>query len=254
MAKHSIQIALQLMQMPWLGQELRRQPVPDDVLDLIKVAAGCRDICLELQKLTGRKPEVVRAAAMHYLHAALLFPGAPPARVLGLRGSEAREIALRHKRWLIKWLHPDVNGNVWEAAQMARVVTAWNDVNADSRVPDHGAFEGLLQKGMMRPGEDRRGLRPHLAAPPSRTATTTQVRSRARSPGQSRIVITILSAMAITGIAGIVAMLQDGASDAHFLEAGKCYVSEAPGQSLIGTRDSCRKDSLAVCSNAVVER
>lgn len=254
MAKHSIQIALQLVQMPWLAQELRHQPVPDDVLDLIKAAAGCHDTCRELQKLTGRKPEVVRAAAMHYLHVALLFPGAPPARVLGLRGSEAREIALRHKHWLIKWLHPDVNGDVWEAALMARVVTAWNDMAADSRSFDHGPFDGLLQKGVMRPDEDRHGSRPHLAAPRSRVAARPHARSQARGSGQSRIVITIVSAMAIAGIGVAVAMLQDRASDAHFLDAELWRASLAPRPSIVEMRDSCRKDASAECSNAVVER
>jgi hypothetical protein len=81
---------------------------------------------------TGRRPDVIRDSAVHYLHLVLFFPGASSRRVLGANDHTSRDVMLRNKRGLLKWLHPDRNANVWEARYLDRVLKAWNDVTYTS--------------------------------------------------------------------------------------------------------------------------
>jgi hypothetical protein len=251
---HSIQLALQLAQMPRLAMELRHRPPPEDVLDLIKVAAGCHDTCRKLEKLTGRRPDVVRAAAIHYLHLALLFPGASSASILGLRGSETREIMLRHKHWLIKWLHPDLNQQGWESAQLTRVLAAWQDVTSAPSRSEGRPFDFLNEKRVTRSSTGRRQSRLQIAAPTARTRATPQSEHRSKASRSIGIAVTVASALAITGIGALLATLQEDASDVRVLDPGTWRMSVAPRPTIGEANSDCVRESLAVCSNEVVEQ
>ena len=254
MTRHSIQVALQLAQMPRLALELRHRPPPEDVLDLIKVAAGCRDTCRKLEKLTGRQPDVVRAAAIHYLHLALLFPGAPSANILGLRGTETREIMLRHKHWLIKWLHPDLNDKGWEFAQLGRVLAAWKDVTSDSMRSESRQFDLIFEKRVTRSSTGRSQSRPQISIPTVGTRATPQSERRSKAIKSVGIAVTLASALAITGIGALLAGMQEDASDLRVLDTGTRRLSITPRPPNAGANSNCVRESLAVCSNEVVER
>ena len=99
--------ALGLASTPGFAQRVGRQPLPQGVLELIKVAAGCEETLRQAVALTGREPEAVKAAATFYLRHALFFEGADPHRMLGVGAGAGREEMRLHMRWLMIWLHPD---------------------------------------------------------------------------------------------------------------------------------------------------
>jgi hypothetical protein len=107
---------------------MRQEPLPDDVLQIIRIAAGCEDSCREGVKTTGCKPDIIRSAAAHYLHTVMFFPEASSYRILGVSEDATHAVLLQHKHWLLRWLHPDHNRNVWEARLFDRVLKAWADV------------------------------------------------------------------------------------------------------------------------------
>lgn len=128
----AIEAALKVSMAPSTSKQLRSEPLPDDVFDLIQIAAGCEDTCRMAAIATGRRPDVIRDAAVHYLHLVLFTPGASSRRVLGANDDAPREVMLRNKRGLLKWLHPDRNANVWEVRYLDRVLKAWENVTSVS--------------------------------------------------------------------------------------------------------------------------
>lgn len=207
MTRRAIQLALQLAQKPWLARELRSEPLPDDILDLIKLVAGCRETCREMESVTARPPEVLRVAAAHYLYVALFFSGAPPERVLGLRRGASHETMLQHKRWLLKWLHPDRNTDAWETGHMRRVLTAWNELR-DDQSSEYERLNALIdvQTAPLSNGS---------ASSPTASVSAGEVAPRnslnARVPRRGGIAIMIVSALTITGIGVILALAGDSA-------------------------------------------
>ena len=51
-------------------------------------------------------------------------------RTLGVSRDTPIEKAREHKKWLLKWLHPDHNPNPGMAAATTRVLDAWREVAA----------------------------------------------------------------------------------------------------------------------------
>lgn len=236
--------------LPGLARQLRCRPLPDDILDLIKVAGSCQDTCRQLAMATGRSPETIRIAAAHYLHLVLLYPGAPPERVLGLSGRVPYEVMLQHKRWLLRWLHPDRNGDVWESAHLARVLKAWNDLAAEPASSDGERLGALLHKSAsQRPAMWRRS-RPGLAPPRS---TNLAARGVSYRSGPLRIAIAIASASAVTAIGAVLAMLQlsfEASSDARTaIDASRAArVGVIENQPTANTDHNCSNELLAICN------
>jgi hypothetical protein len=121
----ALEAALDLARMPTLAEAMRRQPLPDDLLALIRVAAGCRTTCRELAAASGRTPEQVAEAALFYLEQLLFRCDGDHNRTLGLGPEASREQRREHMRWLMKWLHPDRHFHQWESVFAARVTAAW---------------------------------------------------------------------------------------------------------------------------------
>jgi hypothetical protein len=96
----------------------------------MRIAAGSPDICQSASEVTGQPPAVLIEAARFYLQQMLLRPDADPYRVLGLPAGASRELARRHMRCLLQWLHPDVNKD-WDSVYAERVLRAWREVSAN---------------------------------------------------------------------------------------------------------------------------
>jgi hypothetical protein len=112
---------------------MRQQPVPNDVLVLLRIAANDPEALNHAAKLAGRGPETIRAAAVLYLQQILWTPDADNYRALGVRPDAPKTILLEHLRWLMKWLHPDHQRSVEEAAFAERVIAAWNAIKTPER-------------------------------------------------------------------------------------------------------------------------
>jgi hypothetical protein len=125
-----IALALDLARMPALALSKQNTPLPSDIFEIMRIATGSPDICQSASEVTGQSPRVLVEAARFYLQQTLLRPDADSYRVLGLPPGASRELARRHMRCLLQWLHPDVNRE-WDSVYAERVLKAWREVSAN---------------------------------------------------------------------------------------------------------------------------
>ena len=131
-----INLALDLARMPALAHAIEKFALPTDIFEVMRIAAGAPEVCQLASQATGRPPAVLIEAARFYLQQVLLRPDADAYRVLGLPPGASRELARRHMRCLLQWLHPDVNRD-WDSAYAERVLNAWREVSANISDPSN---------------------------------------------------------------------------------------------------------------------
>jgi hypothetical protein len=125
-----IALALDLARMPALAHSVESPALPTDIFDIMRIAAGAPESCQSASQVTGQPPAVLIEAARFYLQQMLLRPDADSYRVLGLPPDASRELARRHMRCLLQWLHPDVNRD-WDSVYAERVLKAWREVSSN---------------------------------------------------------------------------------------------------------------------------
>jgi len=125
-----IDLALDLARIPALAQSVEEAPLPTDIFDVMRIAAGSPDACQSASRATGQPVAVLIEAAKFYLQHALLRRDVDPYRVLGLPPGASRELARSHLRCLLQWLHPDVNRD-WDSIYTERVLKAWREVSSN---------------------------------------------------------------------------------------------------------------------------
>ena len=126
-----IELALDLARMPALAQSIVNPPLPSDIFEVMRIAAGSPEVCQSAARATGQPAAVLIEAARFYLQQVLLRPDADPYRVLGLPPGASRELARHHLRCLLQWLHPDVNKDL-DSVYAERVLKAWREVSVGS--------------------------------------------------------------------------------------------------------------------------
>jgi hypothetical protein len=155
--RNALDIALQLYRQPALAQKVRRDGLPPRVLSVIKIAAGSEEEIETPFEHTPEELQEIREAAIFFLQNCLFQSGGDSYRVLGVRPDAAVSEMLVHKRWLLKWLHPDVNRNKWEAVYLQRVLTAWEEIAGSASTRETAPpSEGLMQAPRKRAWRYRR--------------------------------------------------------------------------------------------------
>ena len=121
----ALEAALDLKRNTSLARSMRHQPLPEGVIDLIKCAGGCSKTCAHLAMMKQRSPETIREAAIQFLLLVAFTPDATAERQLGLNPNDLSRDQIRlHKRWLVRWLHPDHNSDPWQTMLFNRVLAA----------------------------------------------------------------------------------------------------------------------------------
>jgi hypothetical protein len=117
-------VALKIYRRPSLVRVERRKPLPKDILPLIRIASGS-EVAPEFLTTERAKSELeAREASVFFLQQVLLFSKSDEYRQLGLTSHATPEQINEHKRYMLKWLHPDRNRNKWESAMFQRVANA----------------------------------------------------------------------------------------------------------------------------------
>jgi hypothetical protein len=129
----AIHRALDAYRKPVLARALRRADVPPGMLSLIKIAAGAEDEIAEWVSQDIGEAALLKDAASFYLQQLLTQADGDSHRQLGLRPDATPQDVKDHKRWLLKWLHPDRNGNQWEHVLFHRVTSAAERLEAAMR-------------------------------------------------------------------------------------------------------------------------
>jgi hypothetical protein len=131
---HVIELALDLARMPALARRSAVPPLPPNVVELMRIAAGSPEACRAAVAQTGEPRHVVIESARFYLQQVLFRPDADCYRILGIQPATSRATAREHMRWLLEWLHPDrnANNNSWDVVYAERVLKAWREVSNGS--------------------------------------------------------------------------------------------------------------------------
>ena len=147
-----IELALDLARMPALAQSIVNPPLPSDIFEVMRIAAGSPEVCQSAARATGQPAAVLIEAARFYLQQVLLRPDADPYRVLGLPPGASRELARHHLRCLLQWLHPDVNKDL-DSVYAERVLKAWREVSvsSDSARASNSRAHGLAGRRVRMP-------------------------------------------------------------------------------------------------------
>ena len=130
---NALEVALALMRLPSLRSSLRLQPLPEDVEQLIVLAAGTAAPLAAASARSGELPSEVLEAARFYIREVMLFQDADAYRVLGVFRSASEAQIKLHYRHLQHWLHPDRVGNDWESVFAARINAAWHELRTPAR-------------------------------------------------------------------------------------------------------------------------
>jgi hypothetical protein len=145
-----IDLALDLARMPALAYSIEKPPLPTDIFEVMRIAAGSPEVCQLASQATGQPPAVLIEAARFYLQQVLLRPDADSYRVLGVPPGASRELARRHMRCLLQWLHPDVNRD-WDSVYAERVLKAWREVSANISRPSNSRSDVVAGPGSRAP-------------------------------------------------------------------------------------------------------
>jgi hypothetical protein len=105
---------IDLARMPALAHSIEAPPIPADVFEVMRIAAGAPEDCQLAAQATGQPAAVLIEAARFYLQQVLLRPNADPYRILGLPPGASRELeqvrrtqeGLRRRSPLSRTCHP----------------------------------------------------------------------------------------------------------------------------------------------------
>ncbi len=137
MQTEAIQAALALFREPARIAEFRERPLPEDVGQIIRIAAGESAGIDEAVESTGESSETLLDASIFYLQQILFAANGDSYRALGVTKDAPQELLREHHRWLMRWLHPDRNSDGWEVVYADRVNAAWQDLKTPQRRADY---------------------------------------------------------------------------------------------------------------------
>jgi hypothetical protein len=132
--------AMELLRAPTLAGAMRQRPLPDDILTLIRIAAGESETIEPAASEMDEPPERIREAAVLYLQSVVFISGADHYRTLAVERDAPQEKLRLHLSWLMKWLHPDRASSEWESAFARRVLIAWDALKTRDRRAAYSAF------------------------------------------------------------------------------------------------------------------
>jgi hypothetical protein len=142
-------VAIRLHQTPVMIRQVRRAPLPRDVVNLLEIAAGDPHALVDATATTALPPEKLQQVAGFFVEQILFHHRSDSYRILGAQPDAGKAEIARNLRLLMKWVHPD--GTHAGAAQCeakskrtsdadidrtvfaARVTAAWNDLKTEAR-------------------------------------------------------------------------------------------------------------------------
>jgi len=220
---NALEVALGLVRMPAMRGTLRLRPLPEDVGELIELAADVPRRVAEASVISGEPPDQVREAARFYVREVLLFPGADAYRILGVsETASAAQIKLHYWR-LQHWLHPDRRGDGWESVFATRINQAWGELRSPARRAAYDARQA-------------RAAAPEVDEAPQRVVVGEWRPVPGDDPPQR---VWRLPAAVIAGCAGLVLLLLfEGQAPAPEWDVQAERSTEAQAQTLATTADA----------------
>jgi hypothetical protein len=148
----TLKMAIDLMHFPSEVRLMRSAPLPDTVLTLLRIVAGDEEATSQATEAMGQSRETVREAAAFFIEQVLFCPDADSYRVLGARPDATNGELRRNMALLVRWLHPDHDGQGERSVFAGRVTRAWNDLKTQERrtAYDQSRRIALVEKSLLR--------------------------------------------------------------------------------------------------------
>lgn len=127
----AVRLALDLMHVPSRVRYLRSEPLPEDVLTVLRIAAGDEAAEVAAAEAVGRPRGLVREASAFFIEQILLSPDADSYRVLGANPNASASELRRNMALLLKWLHPDMRRD--HSMFACYVTAAWETLKTPER-------------------------------------------------------------------------------------------------------------------------
>ena len=158
----ALDVALDMVQRPLLARQVQSQPLPEGVIQLIRIAAESEEDIVWASRTRARPPAEIREAAILFLQQVLFHPRADNLRLMGLGPAASLGDLHEHRKWLLKWLHPDRNPDKWESQLFKRVLDASAEAQRLLKTDSGRALPALPVQRSRRPHQRsslrRRGL------------------------------------------------------------------------------------------------
>jgi hypothetical protein len=151
-ASPAMKCAIELYLQPVKARKFERNPLPNGIFELLKIAAQGEEKVDEFTPIAGLSAPEIYSAVTFYLQAVVFHQAASDQRLLALADGFDAETLRNHKRMILKWLHPDRNHNRWESKLFLRVQLA------AKRLEQTFKDDGFLDKSVPR-AENRIRLR-----------------------------------------------------------------------------------------------
>jgi hypothetical protein len=134
MTMPAVVMALEALSRPDIVPRQMRRPLPSDLIELIRCAAGDRETIERVAAERDISENSLIEASKFFLHHVINSGGNDNYRTLGLAKTAGKEDVREHRRWLLKWLHPDRNPSKWEATLFLKVEKAANTLLSSDAV------------------------------------------------------------------------------------------------------------------------
>jgi hypothetical protein len=133
----AIEIALAVYRQPNQFVIPKAGNYPHSMLDVVKSAAGDEVTLQKNSDNLGVSTDQISKASKFYLQKLCASAGDDPLRMLALDIGATQSDIKDHKRWLLKWLHPDRNPSKWEAKFFMAVNQAAQQLESGVSIKEH---------------------------------------------------------------------------------------------------------------------
>lgn len=135
----ALEQALAARQSPGLFVRFRDRPLPQDIALLLRIAANETEACEQACASSGEPRRIVVEAAVLYIQQVMFHPESNSYRVFGVDVDALEGKIREHRRWLLRWLHPDRSSDSWNGVYVNRVTLAWQDLRSAERRAEYDA-------------------------------------------------------------------------------------------------------------------
>jgi len=139
----ALKIAIDLLHSPSRVRLTRTEPLPENVLALLRIVAGDEQAETAASLSVDRSRDIVRQAATFFIEQILFAPDSDSYQVLGASPQASAHELRRNVALLLRWLHPDVDPHDDRSVFIGRVTAAWNDVKTPER---RAAYDDQLRR------------------------------------------------------------------------------------------------------------
>jgi DnaJ domain len=131
--EQALKVAIDLLHVPSRVRQMRVDPLPSQMLTVLRIAAGDAEAIESAAAALDRPRRVIEDAASFFIEQVLFSADADSYRVLGADATATIADLRRNMALLLRWVHPDLDRSGARASFATRVSQAWDDLKTPER-------------------------------------------------------------------------------------------------------------------------